>query len=603
MLYFAFGIKSEWSECIRNFNLLNDFRGIEIPLYNHSIPARNDFFTKSFLMKKSFFSFFFLFSTTFSFAQSTASFEEFDLPLDTFLNNADTLGGYQSGDAFFPNVFNPNFGEFWESGWAISTMRDDTTSGFANLYGAITGSGTGVGETSKTYAVGQQNSIIHLRGASKGKVVNGFYITNTTYAHNSMRDGDDFAKKFGGENKTDPDFFKLDIRRFYNGVLDTNAVEFYLADFRFEADSLDYIVNDWQWVDLSNLGNVDSLHFTLSSSDIGDNGINTPLFFAIDNLEMSNLAINIPTDEQVSTFEENDLPTNSFLNGSDGEAGYQSGQAFYPTNYNPNFGGFWQSGWAMSTVRDSSTSGFGNLYGVKAFSGVTSFTYAVGQQSAKIHLAENAAGKVVFGFYITNTTYAYNSMRDGDDFAKQFGGEDGTDPDFFKVDIQKYSNGQLAPQTVEFYLADFRSDDSNEDYIVKDWQWVDLTSLGNVDSLQFTLSSTDVGDNGINTPLFFAIDNLKLTDAISTSNEKFALNKERIKFYPNPTINAITIDLEEREIVGTIQIFDGLGRSLIQQSFETKKPRIDVSRLEVGTYILQIVSKEGKRFSSTFIKQ
>jgi len=108
------------------------------------------FLIKSFLMKNFYFSFLFIFSTTLSLAQSVASFEDFDLPLDSFLNNADTLGGFQSGDAFFPNVFNPNFGGFWESGWAISTVRDDSTSGFTNLYGAITGSGVGVGATAKT---------------------------------------------------------------------------------------------------------------------------------------------------------------------------------------------------------------------------------------------------------------------------------------------------------------------------------------------------------------------------------------------------------------------------------------------------------------------
>lgn len=549
------------------------------------------------------FFFFFLFSATLSLAQSTASFEELDLPLDTFLNNADTLGGYQSGDAFFPNVFNPDFGGYWESGWAISTMRDTSTSGAGNLYSVITGSGSGIGGTSKTYAVGQQNSMVHIGGNSMGKVVNGLYLTNGTYPHNSMRDGDDFAKKFGGEDGTDPDFFRLEIRKFYEGELDTNAVAFYLADFRFEADSLDYIVDDWKWVDLSNLGNVDSLQFTLVSSDIGEFGINTPLFFCMDNLEMSNFEINIPVDENISTFEENNLSTNSFLNGFGGETGYKSGQVFYPTNYNPNFGGFWESGWAMSTVRDSSTSGRTNLYGAKTFSGVESFTYAIGQQGAKIHLNENAAGKIAFGFYITNTTYAYNSMRDGDDFAKKFGGADGTDPDFFKLEVQKYSNGQLAPQTVEFYLADFRSEDSSEDYIVSDWQWVDLTSLGNVDSLKFTLSSSDVGEFGINTPLFFAIDNFEVTDAISTSTKNVVLNNKQIKCYPNPTIDEIMIDIDATDLVGTIQVFDRLGRSISQQYFDSKQPQIDVSRLAFGTYFLQIVTRDGKRFSSTFVKK
>lgn len=576
-------------------------RGTEVPLY-YSILSRNDFlFIKSFLMKKMYLSVLFAFLSIFSFAQSFVDFEQFELPLDTFFNNADsTTGGFQSGDAFFPNVFNPNFGGFWESGWAISTMRDDTTSGFMNLYSAITASGN----ASATYAVGQQNAMIKLSGAAIGKVINGVYITNTTYAHNSMRDGDTFAKAFGGMNGTDPDFFKLEIRKYYEGALDTiNTIEFYLADFRSDVDSLDYIVNDWQWVNLSDLGNVDSLQFTLSSSDEGDNGINTPLFYAIDNLNTSDLAINIPTDEQISTFEENDLPVNTFLNGAAGETGYQSGQVFYPTSFNPNFGGFWSGGWAISTVRDSVTSGFGNLYAAKTNAGVESFGYAVGQQGAKIHLSAEAIGKVVNGFYITNTTYAHNSMRDGDTFAKAFGGMDGTDPDFFKIDIQKYSNGELAPQTVEFYLADFRSDDSDEDYIVNDWQWVDLTSLGNVDSLIFTMSSSDVGDNGINTPLFFAIDNLEVSNEISTSTEDINFTNEQIKFYPNPAINEMIIDLESKEIAGTIQVFDLLGRPFIQQFFDGGHPKIDVSRLGIGTYILQISSKDGKRFVSKFVKR
>jgi hypothetical protein len=37
------------------------------------------------------------------------------------------------------------------------------------------------------------------------------------------------------------------------------------------------------------------------------------------------------------------------------------------------------------------------------------------------------------GVYVTNTTYAYNSMRDGDMFAKKFGGPTGNDPDWYKL--------------------------------------------------------------------------------------------------------------------------------------------------------------------------
>ena len=59
---------------------------------------------------------------------------------------------------------------------------------------------------------------------------------------------------------------------------------------------------------------------------------------------------------------------------------------------------------------------------------------------------------------------------------------------------------------VEFYLADYRFDDNAQDYIVSDWAWVDLTGLGVVYGLEFALSSSDVGNWGMNTPAYFAMD-------------------------------------------------------------------------------------------------
>ena len=59
---------------------------------------------------------------------------------------------------------------------------------------------------------------------------------------------------------------------------------------------------------------------------------------------------------------------------------------------------------------------------------------------------------------------------------------------------------------VEFYLADYRFADNGEDYIVDTWEYIDLSSLGAVKSLEFGLSSSDVGDFGMNTPAYFALD-------------------------------------------------------------------------------------------------
>ena len=57
-----------------------------------------------------------------------------------------------------------------------------------------------------------------------------------------------------------------------------------LADFRFSDDGLDSILEEWVFLDLSGLGAVRELHFGFESSDVGVFGINTPTYFAIDDL-------------------------------------------------------------------------------------------------------------------------------------------------------------------------------------------------------------------------------------------------------------------------------------------------------------------------------
>ncbi|HUT45289.1 MAG TPA: DUF4465 domain-containing protein, partial [Sedimentisphaerales bacterium] len=91
---------------------------------------------------------------------------------------------------------------------------------------------------------------------------------------------------------------------------------------------------------------------------------------------------------------------------------------------------------------------------------------------------------------------------------KKFGGDSGSDPDFFMLTITGKDIDGTVVGMVDFYLADYRFEDNGEDYIVDTWQYVDLTSLGEVMSLEFALSSSDVGDWGMNTPAYFVIDTI-----------------------------------------------------------------------------------------------
>lgn len=197
-----------------------------------------------------------------------------------YWNGSDESGDFTVNGVTFPNTFTVSpWGTSW-AGFAYSNTTDTTTAGFGNQYSAYPGSGAG---DSDTYAVSfGTNTITYATpfDFSSGK---GMFVTNTTYAALDMLNGSGLSKPFGGESGDDPDWFMLSIIG-ANGGTSTGTVDFYLADYRFEDNSQNYIVDEWIFVNLASLGTVDSLSFELSSSDNGDFGMNTPAYFAMDNL-------------------------------------------------------------------------------------------------------------------------------------------------------------------------------------------------------------------------------------------------------------------------------------------------------------------------------
>lgn len=209
---------------------------------------------------------------------AVSDFEDLSLGSESYWNGSDGSGGFHSGSAYYNNNYNTMYGS-WD-GFSYSNITDTTTSGMAGQYNAITGGGQG---GSSNYAIGYvgwaQPPTVTLDVVG---VVDGLYVTNNNYAYYSMLYGDAFAKKFGGVSGNDEDWFLLTITGKDSGGAVTGMVDFYLADYRFADNSLDYILDEWSGVDLRSLGAVKSLEFTLSSSDIGEWGMNTPAYFAID---------------------------------------------------------------------------------------------------------------------------------------------------------------------------------------------------------------------------------------------------------------------------------------------------------------------------------
>ena len=235
---------------------------------------------------------------------ATIDFE--DLGANLPIANPDTgdpdffYNGYSAAAASQPTdfsthtiTFNNDFSNFgggccWQ-GWAYSQTTDVTTPGFGNQHSAIAGSGAG---GSATYGVAFTGGVVGAQGPVSRITFQapvsliGAAITNTTYTALSMRDGDGFAKKFGGASGDDPDFLRLTITGRDAADTITGIVQFALADYTFANNALDYIVTAWTFVDFSGLGSVTALEFSLDSSDQAFGFLNTPSYFALDDLQI-----------------------------------------------------------------------------------------------------------------------------------------------------------------------------------------------------------------------------------------------------------------------------------------------------------------------------
>ena len=214
-----------------------------------------------------------------------------------------------------------------------------------------------------------------------------------------------------------------------------------------------------------------------------------------------------------------------YWNGSDRSGGFTSNGVFFVNRYNTKYGSW--DGFAYSNTTDTTTAGYTNQFSAVVGGGYGgSRNYAVGYANVwavndtELPYLQLPADRRVESVYITNTTYAALSMRDGDptdppgqSFAKKFGGATGNDPDWFLLKIFGCNGaGDRLSDSVELYLADFRSSDNADDYIIDDWTLVDLSPLAEARTLYFQLTSTDNHpDWGMNTPAYFAIDDLVLS--------------------------------------------------------------------------------------------
>lgn len=383
----------------------------------------------------------------------------------------------------------------WWGGVALSMS---TSSAFANLddqYNNVVGAGA---SGTPVYGVIYGNDAQIDVNVEGGAMVKGLYVTNSAYTHNNFTiNTGSLDTKFTAAG----DHINLDIvATKADGTTKTQTVV--LAEYTDEG-GLTYI-NNWKWVDLTDLGtDVTKLTFNFDC--------NKPMvatYACIDQIEV------VTGISGVATFENLTLAAESYWNGTDDKLSFVSGQYkfenghevyVYPEyNYDYCYGFYYTNMTSTTFGGDYTTEQYKSCVGHGADNSANYATYNVNDWTPKyLEVLGSEDGDVVKGFYVTNAASAYTAMTtDGIMYGTRKFGEG----DWFMLTVTGYDAEGNTTGTKDFYLADLR--DADKAYIINDWRYVDLSGLGKVKKLGFTMSSSDNGEYGMNTPAYFCVDNV-----------------------------------------------------------------------------------------------
>ena len=207
-----------------------------------------------------------------------------------------------------------------------------------------------------------------------------------------------------------------------------------------------------------------------------------------------------------ATFEDVQLGSNGIWQPPIGSNEMSSGGWLF-TNNTQN--GYW-GGFTASNRTDLNQSGMNAQYTAAAgcgYDGSTQYAvaYTMGVQT-DVYAADGQLHTVT-GCYVTNNLWTYQDILQGGYGELPYGGSTGNDPDWFKVTATgKNASGQTVG-TLDFYLADYRFSNNEEDYVLNTWEWFDLSPLGDVATISFSLSSSRGSGYNMITPAYFCMDN------------------------------------------------------------------------------------------------
>ncbi len=140
--------------------------------------------------------------------------------------------------------------------------------------------------------------------------------------------------------------------------------------------------------------------------------------------------------------------------------------------------------------------GFGGHNGSKNFCVHNGYSMFPGSELPSI-MFNDGTSRVIDHMWVTSTTYGMNAYKNGCYPASPI-----KQGEWVKIVATGFNDAMEETGKAEFFLA------NGPDQLVDQWTKWDLSSLGKVFMVNFTIESTDVGEYGLNQPAYFAYDDV-----------------------------------------------------------------------------------------------
>ena len=186
-----------------------------------------------------------------------------------------------------------------------------------------------------------------------------------------------------------------------------------------------------------------------------------------------------------------------------------------------SYGGMSWEGFTLSKVSQDTA----NVFGCVANGGLAGIgtPYVIGYYSSWITESLGYSSNIILfdqeyypeHVYICQNSNTMEAITNGVFNAQSF-----TDSDTLSLIISGINNNLEEAKSITYYLAV----DGNKN---NEWVKVPLHTLGKTAGLSFRMTTTDIGQYGANTPLYFALDGLRVTTELATTLPN--INQERVE--------------------------------------------------------------------------